>query len=219
MEITGSQIIPAAPDVVWKALIDPAVLERCLPGCESVERIDDERFRAVIAAVIGPLRARFNGNLRIAEADPPRSCVMSFEGQGGAVGFCKGSASVTLEESSGGTELAYTAKAEVGGKLAQVGSRLVDGVAKKLADDFFVAFRGQLVPVEATAAPRDESVPAPPPRLPAALGHAESSRTTSIASARTPAATNGPVMVPGWWLAVAVVLGSVATAVGTFLSR
>src|ERR1700676_2244787 len=133
MEITGSQIIPAAPDVVWKALIDPAVLERCLPGCESVERIDDERFRVVIAAVIGPLRARFNGNLRVAEADPPRSCVMSFEGQGGAVGFCKGSASVTLEESPGGTALAYTAKAEVGGKLAQGSSRLVDRAATKVA--------------------------------------------------------------------------------------
>src|ERR1700712_5208349 len=154
MEIAGTQLIPAARLAVWDALNDPAVLKRCLPGCESVERTSAEEFKVIVAAAIGPLRARFNGVLRMTEAQPPQSCVMVFEGQGGAVGFGQGAATVALREAEGGTtELAYTAKAQVGGKLAQVGSRLIDSVAKKMSDDFFKAFLKQFqAPEPATAA-------------------------------------------------------------------
>jgi len=146
MQITGTQSIAAPRLAVWDALNDPAVLKCCLPGCESVEKTMPEEFKVVVAAAIGPLRARFNGVLRLTQADAPQSCVMVFEGQGGAVGFGKGSAHVELRETGAFTELGYTAKAEVGGKLAQVGSRLIDSVAKKMSDDFFEAFRKQLGP-------------------------------------------------------------------------
>lgn len=152
MEITGLQQIPAPRQVVWDALNDPAILKQCLPGCESVERTSPDEFKVIVAAAIGPLKARFNGSLKITEAQPPESCVMVFEGQGGAVGFGKGTSSVSLRDADGGTELAYTAKAQVGGKLAQVGSRLIDSVARKMSDDFFKAFRKQLAPAEAPAA-------------------------------------------------------------------
>src|ERR1700712_3462709 len=136
MEIAGTQLIPAARLAVWDALNDPAVLKRCLPGCESVERTSAEEFKVIVAAAIGPLRARFNGVLRMTEAQPPRSCVMVFEGQGGAVGFGQGSARVALREQGGATVLDYNAQAQVGGKLAQIGSRLIDSVARKMSDDF-----------------------------------------------------------------------------------
>jgi carbon monoxide dehydrogenase subunit G len=156
MQITGTQSIAAPRLAVWDALNDADVLKRCLPGCESVEKTTPEEFKVIVAAAIGPLRARFNGVLRLTEAQAPGSCVMVFEGQGGVVGFGKGSAHVALREVGATTELDYTAKAQVGGKLAQVGSRLIDSVAKKMSDDFFEAFRKQLALAE--PAPSDEPV-------------------------------------------------------------
>ena len=143
MEITGTQLIAAPRAEVWNALNDPAVLRKCLPGCESVERSAADEFKVIVVSAIGPLRARFNGMLRLTEVQAPRSCVMMFEGQGGAVGFGKGSSAVTLQEKDGRTELSYSAHAQVGGKLAQVGSRLIDSVARKMSDDFFKAFHRQ----------------------------------------------------------------------------
>jgi carbon monoxide dehydrogenase subunit G len=145
MEITGTQIIAATRQKVWDALNDPVILKKSLPGCESVERTSADEFKVIMAAAIGPLRARFNGVLRMSDVQAPESCTMVFEGQGGAVGFGKGNSSVRLTESQGQTELTYTANAQVGGKLAQVGSRLIDSVARKMADDFFKAFKAQLV--------------------------------------------------------------------------
>ena len=131
MEILGSQVIPASQQAVWDALNSPEVLKKCLPGCESVELVSPNLFKVVITAAIGPLKAKFNGTLNVTEAVPPQSCVLIFEGQGGAVGFGKGSSSVSLSAVEGGTELKYSAQAHVGGKLAQIGSRLIDSVAKK----------------------------------------------------------------------------------------
>jgi carbon monoxide dehydrogenase subunit G len=146
MQITGTQSIAATRDQVWSALNDPAILKGCLPGCESVERVTPELFRVVVVSAIGPLRARFNGNLQLTQARPPQSCVMVFEGQGGAVGFGKGQATVELDEVGNMTELRYSAQAQVGGTLAQIGSRLIDSVARKMSDDFFEAFRKLVAP-------------------------------------------------------------------------
>ena len=140
MEILGSQTIPATQEQVWDALNNPDVLKKCLPGCESVEQTSPDLFKVKITTAIGPLKAKFSGTLQVTEAKPPESCVLIFEGQGGAVGFGKGSSSVTLKTVPDGTELSYSAKAHVGGKLAQIGSRLIDSVAKKMSDDFFKAF-------------------------------------------------------------------------------
>lgn len=218
MDITGTQAIPAPRDAVWAALNDPAVLKRCLPGCESVEREDENTFKVIVAAAIGPLRARFNGILRMTESRPPSSCVMVFEGQGGAVGFGKGSSTVTLRETAEGTELDYSAQAQVGGKLAQVGSRLVEGVARKMSDDFFKAFRRQLAPGEAepTTAPAQRM--ASPASAPAAVVAPSAAMPASPVMAHAPAHA-GPTLVSGWWLAVAAVIGSLATVAGSLLSR
>jgi carbon monoxide dehydrogenase subunit G len=238
VDITGTQLIPAPRDAVWQALNDPEVLKRCLPGCESVERVDEHSFKVVVAAAIGPLRARFNGSLRMTESRAPESCVMVFEGQGGAVGFGKGSSTVALRETADGTELTYSAQAQVGGKLAQVGSRLVEGVARKMSDDFFKAFKKQLAPAEPVAA-TSAAAPAKSP-APASIAADTSTvdRTASppVAStpashAERPAAAIAPVayqpqpdpdrrtLVPGWWLAVAAVIGSVATLAGNLLAH
>lgn len=215
MEITGTQVIAAPRADVWKALNDPATLKRCLPGCESVEQAGPDEFRIVITAAIGPLRPRFNGSLRLTEAVPPASCVMVFEGQGGAMGFGKGSASVDLKEADGGTELAYAAQAQVGGKLAQVGGRLIDSVARKISDDFFKAFRKQFTPEEA-GAPAGGG--APGKRAPAAraTGGGPASPADAVPPVPVPsqAGPDATTRVPGWWLIVAFALGVAATLAG-----
>lgn len=213
MEITGQQHIAAPRARVWDALNDPAVLKACLPGCESVERVTPEEFKVVIRLAIGPLRARFQGKLKMVEARAPESCVMQFEGQGGTVGFGKGTSEVTLSERDGGTELAYKAKAQVGGNLAQIGSRLIDSFAKKMTDDFFQAFRAQLVPAPAAAA-----APATTALTPAAPA-APAAPVTGAPVAAAPAATaQGPAaavpQVPAWWLAPAAALGAFLAILG-----
>jgi carbon monoxide dehydrogenase subunit G len=140
MEMTGEQLIPLGQQATWDALNDPAVLKDCIPGCESMERLGDDQYEVVLVAKVGPVSAKFKGRMTVAESDPPRGYTLVFEGQGGAAGFAKGEASVALTPRDGATMLAYNAKATIGGKLAQVGSRLVDGVARKLAGDFFAAF-------------------------------------------------------------------------------
>jgi len=158
MEMTGEQIIPLPQTEVWRGLNDPDVLKACIAGCESIERISDTENRVAMTAAVGPVKAKFNGKLLLSDLDPPRSYSLSFEGSGGAAGFGKGSARVSLVAEGTGTKLSYSAKANVGGKLAQVGSRLIDGVAKKMADDFFTAFNRKLVGPAAPAA--GEAAPA-----------------------------------------------------------
>lgn len=140
MDMTGSVRIPASRQTVWDGLNDPAVLGRCIPGCEQIERQGDDAFTARVAAKIGPVSAKFTGKVTLRDIDRPNGYTLVGEGQGGAAGFGKGEAKVALSEEGGETVLAYVVKAQVGGKLAQIGSRLVDATARKLADEFFAAF-------------------------------------------------------------------------------
>lgn len=170
MEMTGEQLIAATQQAVWDALNDPEVLKACIPGCESIDKTSDTQFSILMLAAVGPVKARFKGNLTIGELDPPRHYKLSFEGSGGAAGFGKGSASVSLADEQAGTRLSYVASAQVGGKLAQVGSRLIDGVARKMAEDFFNRFNARFVPAqmhEDVQASLDSATPAPTATSPA----------------------------------------------------
>ncbi|TMG77419.1 MAG: carbon monoxide dehydrogenase subunit G [Betaproteobacteria bacterium] len=154
MEMTGEQLIPLPQAEVWRGLNDPEVLKACIAGCESIERVSDTEYRVAMVAAVGPVKARFNGKLVLSDLKPPDSYSLSFEGSGGAAGFGKGGAQVSLKTEGAGTRLTYSARASVGGKLAQVGSRLIDGVAKKMADDFFAAFNEKLAGPAAKPAER-----------------------------------------------------------------
>lgn len=140
MEMTGEQQIPLSQDATWQALNDPDVLKDCIPGCESITRVSDNEYDLVMTAKVGPVSAKFKGRMTVTDSDPPKSYTLRFEGQGGVAGFAKGEASVALSPQDSGTRLAYSAKAAVGGKLAQVGARLIDGVARQIAERFFEAF-------------------------------------------------------------------------------
>jgi len=161
MELTNTRIVPAPPSAVWAALNDPAILKECLPGCESLERAGDNAFQAVMATRVGPVSARFTGRVTMSDIDPPNAYTLHFEGQGGAAGFARGEARITLApEGSRQTSLHYAAKAQVGGKLAQIGSRLVDGAAAKMTDDFFSRFVERVGAPAGDAAAAAASVPA-----------------------------------------------------------
>jgi len=164
MEMTGEQSIPLPQRRVWDALNDPDILKACIPGCESIERVSDTEYKVAMTAAVGPVKAKFNGRLVLSDLNPPDSYSLAFEGSGGAAGFGKGTAQVMLVPDGDSTRLTYRANATVGGKLAQIGSRLIDGVAKKLSDDFFVRFN-------ATVSPAPPSAPAaePPARAGAAV--------------------------------------------------
>ena len=140
MEIVGEQLIPRPQGVTWSSIIDPEVLKVCIPGCESMDKVGDNEYAMVMGAKVGPVSARFKSKITLADVDAPNSYTLIFEGQGGVAGFAKGQANVRLSPEGESTRLQYTAKATIGGKLAQVGSRLVDGVAKKLAENFFTKF-------------------------------------------------------------------------------
>jgi len=144
MEMNGSRTVPADVDTTWRALNDPEALKACIPGCESVERVSDNEYRLTMTARVGPVSARFTGRIVLADIVAPTSYTLSFEGQGGAAGFAKGEARVTLSANEPGTRIDYQVKSQVGGKLAQIGSRLVDGAAAKVADDFFARFVDRL---------------------------------------------------------------------------
>jgi carbon monoxide dehydrogenase subunit G len=165
MEMTGEQLVPASQEVTWNALNDPEVLKACVPGCESIERISGNDFLVLMVARVGPVSAKFKGKLSLSDIKPPDSYSISFEGQGGAAGFAKGSANVRLSSENSSTRLAYDVKANVGGKLAQIGSRLVDGAARKVADDFFRNFNEKLSAKQPAATPGEhpaEAVPRDP---------------------------------------------------------
>lgn len=144
MEINGEYLIASDRETVWFALNDPDVLQKCIPGCESLQREGDNEFSGKVAASIGPVRAKFNTKIKLENLNPPESYTLSGESKAGAAGFGRGSAHVRLAERNGSTLLTYTADFKVGGKLAQVGSRLVLGATKKTADDFFGCFSREL---------------------------------------------------------------------------
>jgi carbon monoxide dehydrogenase subunit G len=145
MELQGERTIPAPRERTWAALNDPQILKACITGCESLEREGENGLLALVAVRVGPVSARFKGKLQLADVVPQVSYTIHFDGQGGVAGFGKGSADVKLSDAGPGrTTLAYVARAQVGGKLAQIGSRLVDAAAGKIAEDFFQAFEAQL---------------------------------------------------------------------------
>lgn len=141
MQLTDSRDIAAPPYVVWTAILNADVLKECVPGCESMTGSPETGFEAAVVQKVGPVKARFTGVVSLTDLVPPQSLTLSGEGKGGAAGFAKGSARVTMEPIATGTRLTYTVEANVGGKLAQLGSRIIDGFAKKMADEFFTRFQ------------------------------------------------------------------------------
>ncbi len=144
MEMTGSKTIAAEREMVWAALNNADVLKDCIPGCEELTGSPETGFEAKVTQKVGPVKAKFAGAVQLSDVVPLESYTISGEGKGGAAGFAKGGAKVRLVDVEGGTELTYEVEAKVGGKLAQLGSRLIDGFAKKMADDFFQRFQDAL---------------------------------------------------------------------------
>ena len=140
MTMTGEYQLPASQQTVWEKLNDPEILKACIPGCESLEKTGDTGYSAVATIKIGPVKAKFKGSVTLSDLDPPNGYKISGQGEGGVAGFAKGGATVKLTPKDGGTLLHYDVEAQIGGKLAQLGQRLINSAAKKTADDFFVKF-------------------------------------------------------------------------------
>jgi carbon monoxide dehydrogenase subunit G len=162
MDMTGEYRIPAPRWRVWEALNNPEVLRACIPGCESIDKISDTEFTAKVTAKVGPVSAKFGGRVKMTDLDPPNGYKISGEGTGGAAGFAKGGAVVTLKDDGDGTILSYKVDAQVGGKLAQIGSRLIDGTARKMAEDFFGRFAAAVGQAPQSADELTAAAPKPP---------------------------------------------------------
>ena len=235
MELTGDILIAAPREKVWAGLNDPAVLVRCIPGCEGMEATSPTERTARVAVKVGPVRARFVGHIRMEDVRVNEGCTLQFEGSGGAAGMARGHSNVTLTDEAGGTRLSYTTQASVGGKLGQVGGRMIDAAAKQMADQFFTAFNAQMtepaaVPdtaVEAAAeagaapelAPERAAVPSATPAAPspAATPAAAPAPTPVIyrpAAPPAPAATPIPESVRVLWFA----LGALSTGFGVWIA-
>jgi len=164
MDMTGEFRIPASRQRVWEGLNDPQILKECIPGCQTIEKVSDTELTAKVLAQVGPVKANFAGKVTLSDLDPPQSYTIAGEGSGGVAGFAKGSAKVNLAEDGGATVLNYVVQAHVGGKLAQIGSRLIDSVARKMAENFFSRFAAAVAPEQAAATVAGtaavESVPA-----------------------------------------------------------
>jgi uncharacterized protein len=146
MEMTGEFRIPAPRQRVWEGLNDPEILKSSIPGCQTIEKLSDTEFTAKVLAQVGPVKANFAGKVTLSDLDPPQSYTIAGEGSGGVAGFAKGSAKVNLDEDGGATVLHYAVQAHVGGKLAQIGSRLIDSVARRMAENFFTRFVAAVAP-------------------------------------------------------------------------
>ena len=151
MTMQGEVTLPANRERVWEALNDPEVLKACIPGVQELDKVSDTEFRATAKLAVGPVKASFKGVVTLNDLDPPNGYRIAGEGQGGVAGFAKGGAQVRLEEAEGGTKLSYDVDAQVGGKIAELGGRLINGVAKKYADEFFANFAKHLAPAENAA--------------------------------------------------------------------
>jgi hypothetical protein len=167
MDMTGERRIEAPRQTVWQALNDPVVLKASIPGCESLEKLSDTDMKATAAVKIGPISARFSGAVHLSDLDPPNGYTIGGEGQGGVAGFAKGGAKVRLEDAGSATLLRYEVHAQVGGKIAQLGARLIDASAKQMADAFFDRFSQEVAPTPAPELHAEPRPPAPPP--PAAI--------------------------------------------------
>lgn len=203
MKMTGEQLIAAPRDKVWAALNDPEILKACIPGCQSLEKLADDRMKAVAAIKVGPISAKFTGDVTLSDLDPPNGYRISGQGQGGPAGFAKGGANVRLSDEGGATRLAYDVDAQVGGKLAQLGGALIDATAKQMAGTFFKKFGEAVAPAEApAAAPAAVESSAPAAVTPTA---------PAVAATRVTAAAPAPGVPVGGMLALA------AAAVAGFL--
>jgi uncharacterized protein len=204
MDMSGEVRIAAPREAVWRALNDPETLRQCIPGCEEIEKLSDTEMTAKVTAKVGPVKAKFGGKVTLSELDPPNGYRISGEGQGGAAGFAKGGAVVRLTDdpAGGGTLLHYEVNAAVGGKLAQIGSRLIDGTARKMADDFFAAFAAQVTASAAEApAAAAPDLPSGPPAGP------------PPAAARPPAPPARAGLAPWVWVAGLIVIVAILLAI------
>src|SRR5262245_37267099 len=199
MDFSGDYRIPAPRQKVWEALNDPAILQQCIPGCETLEKASDTELKATVRMKIGPVSAKFGGKVTLSDIDPPNGYRITGEGQGGAAGFAKGGAEVKLTEADGGTVLNYTADAQVGGKIAQIGARLIDGTARKLSDEFFGKFT-EVVAAGAAAAPVAGFTPAPPDAAPMLATASVSAGANAAGSAVGPATDSAERGYKHWLL-------------------
>lgn len=207
MEMTGEYKIPAPRQKVWEALNDPEILKACIPGCQELNKESDTELSATVKSKVGPVSATFKGKVTLSDIDAPNGYKISGEGTGGVAGFAKGGAEVSLVDDGDGTLLNYTATGQVGGKLAQIGSRLIDSTAKKMANEFFGKFAEVVAAdnaapeasaeAEAPAAPAPEAAPAATPAAPEA---------TAAATAQSGGGISPVVWVGGLIVAVVVVL-------------
>jgi uncharacterized protein len=192
MDMTGEVRLPAPRETVWRALNDPDVLRQAIPGCEEIQKLSDTEMTARVSAKVGPVSARFTGKVTLSDLDPPNGYTISGEGQGGVAGFAKGGAQVSLKDDTGGTMLSYKVNAQVGGKLAQIGSRLIDATARKMADEFFTRF----------AAAVGAAAPAPAGASPAASTPAEAPARMAASPSDRPAPPERKGMPPFVWAAL-----------------
>jgi carbon monoxide dehydrogenase subunit G len=195
MDFTGEYLVPAPINRVWEGINDPEILKQCIDGCEELIKTSDTEFTGKVKVKVGPVSAKFSGTVNMEEMTPPTACTLAVKGQGGMAGFAKGSAKVTLTEEGAGTKLVYEAKAEVGGKLASVGARLVRGVADKTAADFFAKF-SNLVGGSASDSPA-EALTADTPMEPEAAPPPASSPAEPVAAMVEEPFTPVPVSVVG----------------------
>ena len=196
MELIGEYRINAPRQAVWAGLNDPAVLKQAITGCEELVKTSDTEFQAQVTAKVGPVKAKFGGKVTLSDLDPPNGYTITGEGQGGAAGFAKGGAKVRLESSTeGGTLLKYTVDAQIGGKLAQIGSRLIEGTARKMSEEFFAAFAAA-VEAKAPVATTGTAAAAP----------ASMSQPATTSESDTPAGLSPLVWIGGLIIAVAAIL-------------
>jgi uncharacterized protein len=212
MDMQGRRQLAVTQQQAWDALNDPAVLKTCIPGCDKVESIGENQYAIAMALKIGPVSAKFTGKITLTDIQPPESYKLSFDGQGGVAGFGKGSAAVTLTPNEAGCELAYTVQASVGGKIAQLGQRLIDGAAKSMAEDFFKRFDQEMQRQHPEAYAKEaeraaQQAAAASDSSPA--GVASATAATDPVQASPPAASAVPLWVWG--------VGAAVVAIGAFL--
>lgn len=221
MELTGDMQIAAPRDKVWDALNDPDILARCIPGCEALEVTGPNEKKARVMVKVGPVRTRFTGHVRMDRVRPREGCTLQFEGSGGAAGMASGQSEVELADQDGGTRLRYNVQASVGGKLGQVGGRMIDAAARQMADQFFAAFNKQVGEPPAAAEPQAEAALAAAPAgreeaaVPAAIAAAATAPALPVptATAVAPVAQMATERLRVLWF----VLGSLATGFGVWI--
>ncbi|MCF8481778.1 MAG: carbon monoxide dehydrogenase subunit G [Rhodospirillum sp.] len=215
MDFTGEYLVPAPIDRVWEGINDPEILKQCIDGCEELVKSSDTEFAGKVKVKVGPVSAKFAGTVTMEEMTPPTSCTMAVKGQGGMAGFAKGSAKVTLTEEGAGTKLVYEAKAEVGGKLASVGARLVRGVADKTAADFFAKFSaivgaGTPEPTSTETVTEQVAPPPPPPPIEPVASVEEVPFTPVPVSVAGPSEARDELPITGSSVVIVAIWGTIA---------